>query len=67
MLDAWAQRTLTDLQLRFDAHADGYRAHLHRLSATDEISEAQAVLIRRDLEQLTQSPTNKAAEMIPAS
>jgi GTP-binding protein EngB required for normal cell division len=67
MLDAWAQHTLTELQLRFDAHADGYRAHLHRLSATDRLSEDEAVLIRRDLDQLRQSQTRTAEDMTPAS
>lgn len=60
-LDAWAQRTLTDLQFRFDAHADGYRAHLHRLSATDRLSEDEAVLIRRDLDRLTKAESSTAA------
>jgi hypothetical protein len=67
MLDAWAQRMLTDFQLRFDAHADGYRAHLHRLSAAGRLSEGEAVLIRRDLDRLTQSQTRAAEDMTPAS
>lgn len=67
MLDAWSQRTLSKLQLRFDADADGYRAHLHRLSATDRVSEAEAVSIRRDLQQLMGSQTSTAEDMTPAS
>ncbi len=63
MLDTWAQRTLTDLQLRFDAHADGYRAHLHRLSTTSPVSEADAAFIRRDLDRLTQSQTRMATDI----
>ncbi len=67
MLDAWAQRVLADLQHRFDAHADGYRAHLHRVSAIDRLSEAEAVSIRRDLKRLARPQTSNAAERIPAS
>ena len=32
MLDSWTRRTLGELQLRFESHADAYRAHLHRMS-----------------------------------
>jgi GTP-binding protein EngB required for normal cell division len=66
-LDAWVGRILTDLQLRFDIHADGYRAHLDRLTAGGQVSEAEEISIRRDLEQLTRSPTGNAAEMTPVS
>jgi len=65
LLDAWARRALNDLQLRFDSHADGYRAHLHRLTASDGGSVADDVRIRRDLDSLVQADT--AAEMAPAS
>jgi hypothetical protein len=33
MLEAWTRRMLAELQRRFDAHADGYRAHLDRITA----------------------------------
>ena len=31
MLDAWSRRTLSELQLRFEAQADAYRAHINRI------------------------------------
>jgi GTP-binding protein EngB required for normal cell division len=65
MLDAWARRALTELQLRFDAHADTYRAHLHRLTDRAGVSEAEEVFIRRDLDRLTQSQTRTAENMTP--
>jgi hypothetical protein len=65
MLDAWARRALSELQLRFDTHADGYRAHLERLNGGERASEAEEVSIRRDLGQLTQSQTSTATEMTP--
>jgi hypothetical protein len=67
MLDAWARRALSELQVRFDTHADGYRAHLKRLSGGERASEAEDASIRRDLEQLTQSQTSTPAEITPAS
>jgi len=61
VLDAWARRTLTELQLRFDSHADGYRAHLDRLTAADGGTDTDEAGIRRDLDSLV------PAEMEPAS
>jgi len=51
-LDAWAQGVLTDLQLRFDSHADTYRAHLHRLTDAGPVSQAEAALIKSELDRL---------------
>lgn len=65
LLDAWARRALSDLQLRFDSHADGYRAHLDRLTASEGGSDADDVRIRRDLDSLASAGT--AAEMAPTS
>ena len=67
MLDAWARRALANLQLRFDAQADGYRAHLNRLGDGRSISQAEEVSIRRDLDQLIQSQPVAAVEMAPVS
>jgi GTP-binding protein EngB required for normal cell division len=53
MMDAWARQTLSELQFRFDAHADAYRAHLARLNGGKRASEAEAFSIRQDLERLT--------------
>ncbi|HEY7322459.1 MAG TPA: hypothetical protein VIE89_33260 [Candidatus Binatia bacterium] len=52
MMDAWARRALSDLELRFDAHADTYRAHLARLSGGKRPSEVEEISIQRDLDRL---------------
>lgn len=67
VLDAWARRALSELQLRFDTHADQYRAHLDRLNGGERASEAEEVSIRRNLDRLTQSQISTATEMTPAS
>jgi hypothetical protein len=67
MLDDWVRRTLTALQLRFDTYADGYRAHLDRLTARGRISQAEEVSIRRDLDRLAQPQTSGVAKMTPPS
>ena len=65
MLDAWARRTLNELQLRFEAHADAYRAHLDRLVKGAGISETEQARIRSDLALLTK--TASAVELTTAS
>jgi GTP-binding protein EngB required for normal cell division len=67
MLDAWTRRTLSELQLRFDTHADPYRAHLDRLNGGVRVSETEEVSIQRDLERLTQSQTSTAPQISPLS
>jgi hypothetical protein len=52
MLDAWARRTLGELQFRFDVYADRYRAHLDRLASGDRTLEAEQTSIERDLNLL---------------
>lgn len=52
VLDAWSRRTLSDLQLRFETHADGYRAHLSRMTAHGQASTDEEGAIARDLELL---------------
>lgn len=49
VLDAWARRTLSELQLRFETPAESYRAHLDRISARGVISESEKSAIERDL------------------
>jgi hypothetical protein len=65
MLDVWARRTLNELQLRFDAHADAYRAHLDRLVKGPGISETERARIHSDLALLTK--TGSAVELTTAS
>jgi GTP-binding protein EngB required for normal cell division len=52
LLTAWMRRTLADLQLRFDSHADGYRAHLDRLERGGHLSGAEAEAMDQDLAAL---------------
>jgi GTP-binding protein EngB required for normal cell division len=52
MLEAWTRRTLAELQRRFDAHADGYRAHLDRITAQGGATPLEKETIRRDLSDL---------------
>jgi hypothetical protein len=54
MLEAWTRRMLAELQRRFDAHADGYRAHLDRITAQAGATPLEKETIRRDLDILTQ-------------
>jgi GTP-binding protein EngB required for normal cell division len=63
LLNAWARRALSDLQLCFDSHADVYRAHLDRLTVSGGGSDTDEARIRRDLDLLAQVDT--AAEMEP--
>jgi hypothetical protein len=52
-LAAWARRTLTEIQRRFDAHADAYRAQLEQLTGEKSISLEEQDALRLDLESLT--------------
>jgi GTP-binding protein EngB required for normal cell division len=53
LLYDWSERTLGQIQRRFDAYANGYRAQVERLVG-DHVSPAeQESAIRRDLEGLT--------------
>jgi GTP-binding protein EngB required for normal cell division len=52
LLCDWSERTLGQIQRRFDAYANGYRAQVERLVG-DHVSPAeQETAIRRDLENL---------------
>jgi hypothetical protein len=53
MLESWSRRTLMELQRQFDAHADGYRAQLERLTGAGEAGPEEIETIRRDLETLS--------------
>jgi GTP-binding protein EngB required for normal cell division len=55
MLDAWSRRTLNELQARFAAEADGYRAHINRVSVRGQVSNAEESAITRHLALLTES------------
>jgi hypothetical protein len=65
MLDAWARRTLNQLQLRFESHADTYRAHLNRMSGRGDSSSREPEAIRRDLAALNEVPTEIDQVSVP--
>ena len=67
ILDAWARRTLDELQLRFETRADKYRAHMLRLGDGRAISEGERASLRRDLEELLRSQSRGATNTAPAS
>lgn len=67
MLDAWARRTLDELQLRFATRADKYRAHMLRLSDGHAISDARQTSLRRDLDELLRSQSSTGTESATAS
>jgi hypothetical protein len=50
----WTRRMLAELQRRFDAHADGYRAHLDRITAQGGATPLEKETIQRDLDILAQ-------------
>lgn len=52
LLNAWTRRTLAEIQLRFESHADGYRAHLERIKASGHLSGAEAEALEQDLQML---------------
>ena len=63
MLDAWARRTLSELQLRFETHADAYRAHLNRISGGGRLSSTEQAAIVRDLASLAQLPSGEGVDV----
>jgi GTP-binding protein EngB required for normal cell division len=52
LLRAWATNTLREMQNRFDAHADAYRAQLARQTLGGETSAEEAEKLHLDLEEL---------------
>ena len=64
MLDSWARQTLSELQRRFEVHADTYRAHLHRMRTHTGLSSTERAAIRADLEELGAS-VEESAEAVP--
>jgi GTP-binding protein EngB required for normal cell division/ABC-type transporter Mla subunit MlaD len=54
LLRAWAMNALEEMQRRFNAHADAYRAQLGRLTSGAGTSVQETDAIRRDLKRLAQ-------------
>jgi GTP-binding protein EngB required for normal cell division len=63
LLYDWSVRTLGQVQRRFDAYANSYRAQVQRSLGTQELGTGQEDIIRRDLEALE----NALREKTPAS
>lgn len=55
LLHDWAERTLTQIQRRFDAYANSYRAQAERSVGAQDIAPEQEELIRKDLEAIEAS------------
>lgn len=53
MLEAWSKKTLAELHRYFDAHADGYRAQLERLTGSGTSGPGDNENLRRDLAALS--------------
>jgi GTP-binding protein EngB required for normal cell division len=52
LLNDWSERTLRQVQRRFDAYANSYRAQVARSLGDQELRTGQEDIIRRDLEAL---------------
>ncbi len=52
LLDDWSERTLGQVQRRFDAYANSYRAQVERSLGNQELGTGQEDVIGRDLELL---------------
>jgi GTP-binding protein EngB required for normal cell division len=58
-LHDWSERTLGQIQRRFDAYANSYRAQVERSLGNQELGTGQEDIIRRDLEALERTPAGK--------
>jgi GTP-binding protein EngB required for normal cell division len=67
MLDSWSRSTMSELQKRFEAQADRYRAQLNRLSARGGGSTGDQRAIASDLATLGEPPVEERAQLAPAS
>jgi GTP-binding protein EngB required for normal cell division len=60
LLYDWSERTLGQIQRRFDAYANSYRAQVERSLGNQELGPGQDEdIIRRDLEVLESTPAEK--------
>lgn len=60
LLGDWAERTLTQMQRRFDAYANGYRAQLERALEAQDLDPEQEGAIRQNLEAIMNAPDQQA-------
>lgn len=56
LFESWCRRTLEKLRRQFEAHADGYRAQLERLTGSATANSDEIHAIRLDLNLLSQPP-----------
>ena len=61
LLESWSRRTLGELQRQFEAHADGYRAQLERLTGMGTTTSDEILAIRRDLNLLSETPESRVS------
>jgi GTP-binding protein EngB required for normal cell division len=59
LLYDWSERTLGQVQRRFDAYANSYRAQVERSLGAQDLPTGQEDIIRRDLEALESAPAEK--------
>ena len=64
LMESWSRRTLAELHRQFDAHADGYRAQIQRLTGGSDTGREESEKIRRDLESLSHLPS---AQPVPSA
>ena len=64
LMESWSRRTLAELHRQFDAHADGYRAQIERLTGGSEARPEEMEKIQRDLSTLSRF---ESAQPIPAA
>jgi len=67
MLGSWVHRTLGELQRRFDAQADTYRAQLGRLTEEGTVGAEEVAAIRRDLAVMSSQSIPEQVQVPPGS
>jgi GTP-binding protein EngB required for normal cell division len=65
-LEAWIRQVLAELQRRFDARADGYRAQLARLMSHKAPSDEERATMERHLAELAELGETEARMELPA-
>jgi hypothetical protein len=60
----WSDRVVVQVQRRFDAYANGYRAQLERMVGSQELSSQQEQTIRRSLDTLRESQAKEPVQTV---
>lgn len=58
----WSEKAVGQIQRRFDAYANGYRAQLGRMLSSQELSSGQEQAIRRSLDALRRGHATEPAQ-----